>query len=431
MKILFVTMQFGRSYTQGTERYVATLGEALRQRGHEVSALAGDPEQLGPVMSLGDMVDAEQQILYHPTRGWMTVLGLSPRRLADWLEHHRPDVVHLNTPAHIGAGIILACRRLGIPCVVTVHDYWWICPKGILLRPDGSVCDGTVGWATCVNCMAADHSKSWVRSLSRLPTILSPVTLSLFFARAATRGMSPADMLRWLDRRTVLIGCLDEADHVIFPSKTIAQTIASRLSQRRWQIIPNGLDKEWFANPNPPLTSPKEPEDLTIGFAGALSPHKAPHLLLEAVRQLGWRKTRIRLAGPAGNAGYQQRLAQLADGLNVEFAGRLSPKQMPGFLRSLDVLAITSVWPENFPYVVLEAQAAGIAVVGSRSGGVVEQVGDDRMLFEPGSIESLASVLACVRQHPNQANPPKVPTVTEMTDATETLYRQALEMHSP
>jgi len=426
MKILFVTMQFGRSYTQGTERYVATLGHCLQQRGHGVRVLAGDPLKLDPAMPLGETVDPEREILAYPTRGWMAVIGLPPRRLAAWLDRHRPDVVHLNTPAHIGAGVIAACRRLGIPCVVTVHDYWWVCPKGILLRPDGTVCDGTAHWPACVRCIAGDHRRPWVRLLSQLPTILSPLTLALYFARAATRGMSPADMLRWLRRRSVLIRCLNAAEEVIFPSKAIAQGITPLLSHRRWRIIPNGLAHFWFEDPKPSPAQPKKPEELTIGFAGALAPHKAPHLLLEAVRHLGWRQTRIRLAGPASDTGYRQRLRQAAAGLNVEFAGCLSPDQMPAFLRTLDVLAMTSVCPENCPYIVLEAQAAGVPVVASGIGGLPEQIDSDRLLFTPGSSDELARALDHVRRHPESARPARAPTAEAMTDAIETVYRKIL-----
>jgi glycosyltransferase involved in cell wall biosynthesis len=278
MKILQVTMQFGRSYAQGTERYVATLSEGLLERGHDVSVLAGDPLHLGPALALGEPLQGEQQVLAYPTRGWMAVMGLSPRTLTYWLRQHRPDVVHVNTPAHIGVGIMSACRRLGIPCVVTVHDYWWICPKGTLLRPGGQVCDGTPGWATCVRCLAGDHARAWVRWLARVPLVSSPLLLAMYFARAAGRGMSPADMARWLRRRSLLTRQLAAADFVIFPSKAIAQVIASYLGHSHWRIIPNGLVKAWFENPRPPADGVKEPADLTIGFAGSLAPHKAPHL---------------------------------------------------------------------------------------------------------------------------------------------------------
>ena len=45
MKIVLVTMQLGPGYHHGTERYVRTLAGGLRERGHEVLCLAGDPER--------------------------------------------------------------------------------------------------------------------------------------------------------------------------------------------------------------------------------------------------------------------------------------------------------------------------------------------------------------------------------------------------
>ena len=427
MKILQVTMQFGRSYVQGTERYVATLSDGLRERGHDVLVLTGDPLHLGPPLALGEPLAGEKQVLAYPTRGWMAVTGLSPRKLDHWLRRHRPDIVHVNTPAHIGVGIMPACRQLSIPCVVTTHDYWWVCPKGTLLRPGGEVCDGTPGWATCVRCLAGDHTRGWVRRLARVPLASSPLLLAMYFARAAGRRMSPVDMIRWTRRRPFLAGQLDAAGFVIFPSKAISQVIAPYLGHQRWRIIPNGLTKVWLENPRPPPDSVKEPADLTIGFAGTLAPYKGPHVLLEAVRLLGWKQTRVRLAGPITCEHYAGRLHALGDGLNVEFAGRLPVEKMPAFLRSLDVLAMTSIWPENCPYAVLEAQAAGVPVVGSRDGGVVELIEDRRMLFDPGSPEGLAAALEYARRHPAAGRRARVTTAEEMTDAVVSIYQEALD----
>jgi glycosyltransferase involved in cell wall biosynthesis len=333
----------------------------------------------------------------------------------------------VNTPAHIGVGIMPACQRLGIPCVVTTHDYWWVCPKGTLLQPGGEVCDGTPGWATCVRCLAGDHARGWVRRLARVPLASSPLLLAMYSARAAGRGMSPADMIRWTRRRPLLAGQLDAASSVIFPSKAIAQVIVPYLGHQRWGIIPNGLVKAWFENPRPPADGVKEPADLTIGFAGSLAPHKAPHLLLDAVRLLGWNSTRLRLAGPAPNEHYARRLHALSDGLNVEFVGRLPAEKMPAFLRTLDVLAMTSIWPENCPYAVLEAQAAGVPVVGSRAGGVVELIDDRHLLFEPGATKSLAAALEYVRRHPQASRSSRVPTAEEMTNAVVRVYKEAYD----
>ncbi|MHC4443413.1 MAG: glycosyltransferase [Planctomycetota bacterium] len=427
MKIVFVTMQFGRSYVQGTERYVGSLGRCLRDRGHAVNYLAGDPLHLDSPRKLGHVIDADEKIYAYPTRGWMSVVGLSPKRIAQWLKKQQPDIVHINTPAHIGVAAMLACRKLGIPCVVTVHDFWWVCPKGTLLRGGKEICDGTPPWYECVPCISADHPKGWVRMLSRFPAILSPLPLLLYFTRAGMRKMSPADMYRWTQRRSVIVECLNLADRMIFPSEMIGRVISPWLSHKRWQVIPNGLQKHWFADPRAKTTKPRTPEDLTIGYAGAMAAHKAPHLLLEAVKHLGWTGTRVRLAGPQGDANYLEQLEKSARGLKVEFLGRLSVEEMPAFLRTLDIFAMTSIWPENCPYAVLEAQAAGVPVVGSNIGGVPELIGDERLMFQPGSAEGLARALTYVCDNPQYSIPTRVHTVDEMTDKAQLVYQAAIQ----
>lgn len=481
MKILFVTMQYGGAYRQGTERYIRTLGDALRDRGHEVGHLVGDPLNVhaevlasDPVetgdasamdrpgagaatgqdvsaarasrgspgkasscerggrsprpRALGDPIASEDGVHAYPTRGWMTVRGFSPRRLVRWLRRHRPDVVHLNHPAHIGVGVVEACRRLGIPVVVTVHDHWWTCPKATLLRPDGSVCDGTPGWSECIRCIAADHHRPVVRRMARLPVMLSPLTVTLYFARALARGMGPADMVRWLGRRPFLAAALNAADHLIFPSRAMGQQVTPALRHDRWRVIPNGLPASSFRDRPPARPAPlrRPPHDLTIGYAGALLPHKAPDLLMEAVRQLGWHDTRIRLAGPTVEPPYLERLRHAARGLKAEFCGRIHPERMPDFLADLDLLVVPSTCPENSPYVVIEAHAVGVAVIASRIGGLIEQVGDERMLFEPGDVGALA---ACLRDWAGREAPPElppVPTVERMAEAVIDVYERCV-----
>jgi glycosyltransferase involved in cell wall biosynthesis len=89
----------------------------------------------------------------------------------------------------------------------------------------------------------------------------------------------------------------------------------------------------------------------------------------------------------------------------------VSYEQMPGLLKSFDVLVLPSVTivplhREQFGRVLIEAMAAGVPVVGSSSGAIPEVIGDaglvvperdatalaqaiDRVLAEPGLRETL------------------------------------------
>ncbi len=76
----------------------------------------------------------------------------------------------------------------------------------------------------------------------------------------------------------------------------------------------------------------------------------------------------------------------------MRFVGRTN--DVPDTLRALDVLVNTSV-AEPFGLSVLEAQASGVAVVGTRAGGIPDFVfdGDNGLLVPSGDADALAKAL--------------------------------------
>jgi glycosyltransferase involved in cell wall biosynthesis len=425
MKIVLVTMQLGHAYGQGSERYAESLGAALEEAGHRVSFLAGDPRGFDAPRPLGAPTDPARRIFAHSARSWFAVMGAPPSRITGFLRRERPDLVHVVNPAHVGVGAALAARRLGIPVVVTAMDFWWVCPRSTLLRGGAEPCDGSSGWRDCVRCIASDHRRAELRALSRRPR-LAPALLATWAAGAVRRGGSPLEALRWMRRERFLARCLGRADQVIFPSPATRDAIAPLLGHARWQVIPYGLDERWFASAPRERSQPREPHELVVGFAGALQPHKGAHVLLAALRRLGWTRTRVRVAGGSEDIAYQERLRREAAGLRLELVGSLSSTEMRAFLATLDALVVPSLWPENLPYVLLEAQAAGVPVIASRVPGMAQQVGDAARLFEPGSDVELARALVRLLEGAPPATAPRVARLAEMARATEDVYRRAL-----
>jgi glycosyltransferase involved in cell wall biosynthesis len=422
MKVLFATMQFGRGYAQGTERYVAMLVEGLQQRGHEAVILAGDPEGRGPKLNLGEPVQDDPRVLHYPSRGWMSVEGVSPRDLVRLLNRERPDVVHVANPAHIGIGLLAAAGKSGIPAVVTVMDFWWICPKHTLLDRTGRVCPGNVGWRECLRCIAAADSRSWLRPLARSPGLSRLVLPALYFGKSMLRGVSGHERSLWRKRAGVILPALQDCD-VIFPSYAARERLKEYVKPDRQHPIPYGLEPRWFGmQRSRRWDGPINPAELTIGYAGALAAHKGPHLLLKALQQLGWSRTRVRIAGGGTDKLYIEHLHELARGLNVEFVGRVASADMPAFLGDLDLFVMPSIWPENLPIVVLEAQAVGTPVMASRIDGVTETV-PERMLFKAGSATALDRKLEAWARDPIHPPPLQpVSTAEAMVERTLDVY---------
>jgi glycosyltransferase involved in cell wall biosynthesis len=427
MKILYATMQFGPGYAQGTERYVSMLAGGMGGHGHSTAILAGDPEGYRPGRRLGEVVQEQPRVLHYPSTGWMAVQGLPPGQLDALLEREQPDLVHIANPAHIGIGLQEAARRRGLPVVFTVMDFWWLCPKHTLFDDRKTTCDADVAWGDCLRCLARSDSRGWLRAAASLPGAPRLILPPLYAGRWLLRGGSRAELLAWRDRRDLLGQALAAADAVIFPSRAAQIRVGPHVVPERSHSIPYGLEPRWFASRRSrSLDSPIAPPGLTVGFAGALAEHKGPHLLLEALRELGWNRTRVRLAGGGADVAYLAGLRAAATGLAAEFLGPVSSADMPAFLAGIDVLVVPSIWPENLPIVVLEALAAGVPVLASRVDGI-GQVLPDGMLFAMGSAGDLAARLQAWAARPVNP-PPQEPLLddAEMVNRTLEVYRGVL-----
>ncbi len=425
MHVLFATMQFGRGYSQGTERYIALLRAGLAELGVASTVLAGDPENRGAPAALGTPVSDDASVLHYPTSGWMATRGVETSDLEALLARLRPDVVHLVNPGFIGVGILAAAHRRGIPTVVTVVDYWWLCPKHTLRHFQREVCEGDVSWRECVACISADRTGSFRARVAHLPVLRDALLPPLFFGRWLMRGVSTAEIGRWMSRREFVLNELNQTDAVIFLSQTAQERIGARLTRPGMHLIRNGLSEEWFTNaPSRPL--PSDPRNLVLGYAGALAPHKGLHNLLDALRILGWTQTRLFVAGGGDDQDYLARLQAAAKGLSVEWLGRLEAEAMRAFYRTLDALVVPSAWLENLPMVVFEARAANVPVLASRMPGVAEFVPDARLQFDPRDAADLARCLRDWHAAPSAIEWPRVARAAEMTAATLAAYQGLL-----
>jgi glycosyltransferase involved in cell wall biosynthesis len=112
----------------------------------------------------------------------------------------------------------------------------------------------------------------------------------------------------------------------------------------------------------------------------------------------GFQNVRLLLVGAGSEMG---RLISLVAKLRIdhctEFVGEVDPAEVPNYMVAADVFALPSV-SEGSPNVILEALAAGAAVVASRVGGVPDLVTDGRegLLVRAGDVEQMATVMGLI-----------------------------------
>src|SRR5262249_34841320 len=64
-----------------------------------------------------------------------------------------PDIVHVTSAATLGVGVLQVAHRRGVPLILTLMDFWFLCPGTVSTRGDGELCDGrTTPWE-CQRCL--------------------------------------------------------------------------------------------------------------------------------------------------------------------------------------------------------------------------------------------------------------------------------------
>lgn len=105
------------------------------------------------------------------------------------------------------------------------------------------------------------------------------------------------------------------------------------------------------------------------------------------------------LCGAASNASFEESLIQLAqgseNGCQVVFKGKLSRDQVLQEYRNNDIFLFPSEWDEPFSIALLEAFSAGLAVVGTDTGGTPEILSDqvNGLVYQKGNSQQMAQAI--------------------------------------
>jgi glycosyltransferase involved in cell wall biosynthesis len=185
-------------------------------------------------------------------------------------------------------------------------------------------------------------------------------------------------------------------DVVIANSET-GRRLHERLgySPRRWEIIPNGFDLEYF-RPDPiARQSVREelaipPGTLMIGLVARYDPMKDHPMFLEAAAQTVRERSDIHfiLAGN-GVEHLASQIDQLGLGAVVHLLGER--RDIPRLMASLDIFSLSSAFGEGFPNVVGEAMACGIPCVVTNVGDAAYVTGETGIVVPPCDPAAMAN----------------------------------------
>ncbi len=336
----------------------------------------------------------------------------------DALNRTAPDIVHFHEFIRSPVSLVSLAKAAGAKVVVTLHDYWLICPRLILFTPDEEVCPGPGGGTNCVvSCLGPSFFSRLYRrilapdsALSKVAKGLRDVVKSLkrepLGQRPSGKPTKNSANLRFTGlieklrvREETNLSALNSAHLILAVSNRVAEIFAGHgVRGEAVRVMNLGL-------PAPPGLGyrPRSPEKpVRIGFLGHLGPAKGSHLLVEAARGFSADEARFIIYG--GGDGYARaEMEETARSLpQLDYRGRYSREGLARVLDGLDVIVMPSIWEETMGLVAMEGLAAGLPVVASRIGGITDYLkhGVNGLLFSPGSVEELSGIIAKLIKEP-------------------------------
>jgi glycosyltransferase involved in cell wall biosynthesis len=340
-KVLVVHNRYRSRFVSGENRMVEQEVELLRRAGDTVVPYVRESDEIADFGS-GASAWLPARVVWSPQ---------DRRALTRLVARERPDIAHVhNTFPLISPSAIHALASLGIPTVMTLHNFRLFCANGLLFR-DGHPCEECLG-------------------SSPLPGVVHGCYRG---SRAATAPIALSTTAhRWLGTWNRV------ASFVTLSSFAREKVIAGGLPPARVVVKPNFVQ---------PPSRVREGPGAQYVFLGRLTPEKGADVLVSAwSAELG----RLLVAGDGPERRGLEQQAR-AHGGTVRFLGSLSPQECGELLRSARALVVPSRAYEGFPVAVVEAYAHGVPVIAPAHGAFPEVVEDGvtGLLFRAGDAADL------------------------------------------
>ncbi len=365
----------------GTEIFAHDLFRAYQRAGCDALFLGATNQihrQERPGTSFQSIGSSGDEILLwsgHFDRFFMSQIdlyGVVPD-IVELLQDFRPDIVHLHHLLLLGAEFPHIVRRTLPDCriIMTLHDYYPICHHdGLMVRTrDKELCHGA--------------------SPDRCHSCFKDISLDKFVLR---------------ERH--LKSLLSVVDGYVAPSAFLKQRYVEwGLPEDSISLIPNGQPQRVSAAP----VTRSERRRPVFGYFGNLNPWKGGTVLLEAAKQLISEgldfEVRVHGAAPFQSETFVEAIDKLfaETAPVVQRRGAYRREDIADLIGTVDCMVMPSIWWENAPLVIQEAQSQNCPVITSNIGGMAEMIEDgiNGLTVSPNDPVALAAAMRRIAEDPD------------------------------
>ena len=420
MRILYLVHGFPPYENAGTEQHTALLAQSMKDHGHDVL-----------VVSATRRIGAMHGLTIHETWNQLKVtrivnnIGCIPLSRAE----HRPEIAAIVSREivdfepdliHIQHTQFLT-PKIGFdgPMIWTLHDAWGWCPSGGTLFTDQQrLCNGPSAYCTtCYSRWQRQPSRTGqtlIQIAGKLSQLVSPDRLHHWWKKIPATIRTPLSMdpihqkpesTKHLDRRNQAFRILAHKVHTIISPSQYLSVLAKQQGYPSPTVIPHGIE-------------PHHKKHIGGGgfvFIGTMEPHKGPQIVEQAyLMAFPDHSVPIHFIG---NGSIQVQLPQ---------EDAIPREKVFERLQHADALIMGSIWPENYPMILLEAKSIGCPVIAPNIGGIPEIITQDvdGLLYSPGNVEMLATKMKQIRTMSLSPSHPR--TQSDMVQDHLRLYESVL-----
>lgn len=211
---------------------------------------------------------------------------------------------------------------------------------------------------------------------------------------------------------------------VVFGSFTKIITVSDYIKQKAAAFYPiekihtvhNGIDLQNFSRKKEPTVSRQDlgfsVNDFVMVYNGRINPEKGVSELIEAMLQLkDHTNIKLMIIGGSffGNTNNEDTFVRsLKDKAHdvkdrIFFTGFIPYKNVPDYLKLADIAVLPSMWEEPFGLTIVEAMAAGLPLITTRSGGIPEICeGVATIVDRKDIVNNLTNAIIDLYKHPDK-----------------------------
>ncbi len=343
------------------------------------------------------------------------------------LKKEKPNVVHIGHLNHLSVTLVDRIKELNIPILYTLHDYWLMCPRGQFLQRNPT--DNNDVWSLCDG---QEDRKCAQRCYSGYGI--------------GSHDSNQKDMDYWTDwtsrRMKIIREMTEKVDMFHAPANYLRNRYVAEfgLPEQKIRYLDYGFVRERSEGRNRIKN-----EIFTFGYIGTHIPAKGIQHLLQAFGELS-ENCQLRIWGrprPQNTSSLMSIVSTLAESVQkrIHWLPEYRNEHLVNdVFNHVDCIVVPSIWVENSPLVIHEAQQARVPVITANVGGMAEYVHHEinGLLFKHRDYRSLAHEMQRLVDDFHFAKTlgakgylysadGQIPSIENHVDAIESIYHEILE----